>query len=105
MHIGTQNYVGNIMKRLEIIEIRLGRENIKRKTKLLEKVIKEFNEEMGNKSIKIYKNVSIDADFMIQIKHNNDNINWNGSKTGTHLMFTLNDIGLISHSVWKDILP
>lgn len=91
------------MKWLEIIEIRLGRENINKRIKLLEKVIKEFKLEMGNKSIKIFQNVAIDTDFVIQIKHNSDKINKNGSKIGTHLMFTIKEMGLVSHSVWKDI--
>lgn len=91
------------MKWLEIIEIRLGRENIKKKAKLLEKFIQEFKVEIGNKSIKFFRSETIDTDFVIQIKHNNDKINKNGSEVGTHLMFTLREMGLVSHSIWKDI--
>lgn len=91
-----------IMKWLEIIEVRLSRENRDRKIQLLNDIINEYRIELGKKSIKIYSHISLDTDFIIQLKHNSDKINSNGSKFGIQLVSALKEIGLVNHNVWQE---
>jgi len=92
------------MKWLEIIELRLSRESREKKLDLLNDIIDEFKIELGKKSVKVYSHISLDTDFIIQLKNRSDKVLSNGSKLGIQLVTALRDIGLVNHNVWYEKL-
>jgi hypothetical protein len=90
------------LKWLEIIELRLSMENREKKTALLNDIIDEFRIELGNKSVKIYSHISLDTDFIIQLRHSSDKALSTGSKMGIQLVAALREIGLVNHNIWQE---
>ena len=90
------------MKWLEIIELRLSRENRVQKIGLLRDIVDEFRIELGNKSIKVFSHISLDTDFIIQLKHHSNKVLPNGSKLGIQLVSALREIGLVNHNIWYE---
>ena len=90
------------MKWMEIIELRLSRDNKDQKIQLLKEIIDEFKIELGDKYIKIYGHITLDTDFIIQLKHRSDKVLSNGSRLGIQLISALREIGLVNHNVWQE---
>lgn len=90
----------NEMNWIEIIEIRLSRGQREKKIQIMKNLIDEFKVEIGKESITIYNHISLDTDFIIQIKNNTNKATQNGSKLGIQLVSALREIGLVNHNVW-----
>lgn len=92
------------MKSIEIIEIRLS-QNL---NEVLEKEIGDvINEVMKTESVytmKLYNKMQLESDYMIIIFHTRKLTNHKKSELGQRLKLSLNDFGMINHSVWNELL-
>ena len=91
------------MKCLEIIELRTAESNSKLLDMQMQKLIDNVAKEMSNESIKAYFRVMIDTDFSIHLFHDSLEGDKSGSKLGLYLTSILKELGLVNHSVWKEI--
>ncbi|MBT4266799.1 MAG: hypothetical protein HOD85_21570 [Deltaproteobacteria bacterium] len=88
------------MKWIEIIELRSAGTSCN----LLEVQLKEFMEQLANKSskqmVKFYSRIMIDTSMSIHLYHNSSEVSHKGSSLGLKMASVLKSHGLVNHSIW-----
>jgi len=90
------------MKWIEIVELRTVEGNKQLLKLQLKELIREVDEELQGKRIKIYKRVTIETDFSIHLFHETKRIETCGSELGLRLVSALKDFGMVNHSTWVE---
>jgi hypothetical protein len=93
----------NIMKWLEIIELRSVGSNRGLLESQLQKLINEVDREAKKQAIKAYTRVMIDTDFSIHLFHDSKKAENSGSPLGLRLASALKEFGLVNHSIWVEM--
>jgi hypothetical protein len=88
------------MKWLEVIKLRSAGKDCQLIDELLLSVNK-FNQ-VGLVETKTFRNASLDSDLSIHLHWESERPEPNGSPVGLHLARTLNEFGLIDHSIWVE---
>jgi hypothetical protein len=87
---------------LEIIEIRA----VGSKRELLESQLQDLinvvNQDTNLQTIKVYMHVILETDFSIHLFHDSQKVDTSCSSICTRLVSSLNDFGLVNHTVWVE---
>lgn len=90
---------------IEIIEIRLA-DNLNQKLEAeIEQVINDLVKDESGNTMRLYKKLNLNSDYMIIILHNKVKANQKGSELGQRLKAAISDYGLINHSLWNEVNP
>ena len=91
------------VKWIEVIQLRAtGRDKELLGTELV-KLIEENSNTNGEHPIMAYNRVLVDTDFKIQIVHETENVEKNGSPLGIRLVSALESFGMVNHSMWVEL--
>jgi hypothetical protein len=92
-----------IMKWIEIIELRSTDKNRESLESQLQKLTSEVNKARERGAIKVYSRLAIDTDFSIHLFHESKEADIDASSLGLHLASSLKGFGLVNHSVWIEM--
>ena len=93
----------DIMKWLEIIELRTGGRDDQDLQKALTNLLVEIKQDVSMPKVRIYNNYSVDSDFSIHLVHKHDKPDAMGSVLGMHIAASLKNYGLMNHHVWCEM--
>ena len=88
---------------MEIIEIRV---QLKAKQKLeqeLKIVLKEIEKKSGEKTMRIYKRIHFETDYLILLMNESNDLSVKDSQLGIRLNSILKDYGMVNYSKWQEI--
>jgi len=89
---------------VEILEIRLAEKLNQVFETEIEKIMREVLQKPMEYTMKFYKNSNLYSDYLIIIVSTNMASNLKGSKLGQRLKSSLSDYGIISYSIWNEVL-
>ena len=93
------------MKWVEVIQLRSTARHEGRLRSELRQLMEGVEMETSPQEIKVYHRELIDTDYCIELRHDSDRLNRNGSRLGIHLVSALKAFGLVNHSVWVEMQP
>ena len=91
------------MKWVEMIELRSIDGNRELLKSHLQQLIHQVNKEVNTQTIKAYRRVMVDTDVSIHLVHNSPHVEHGGSPLGLRLVSSLQEFGLVTHSVWIEM--
>ena len=91
------------MKWLEMIELRSVECHRELLESQLQQLIHDVNKETDPQAIRAYHRVTIDTDVSIHLVHESTHAERNGSPLGVRLASSLQEFGLVNHSVWIEM--
>lgn len=89
------------MKWLEVIDIRI----VSKDHVLIESYLQQLYDQIKDKKqqIRIFNKLNLDTDFSIHLMFDSTDTNSKGSPLGQNIVSTLNEFGLVNHSVWMQM--
>jgi hypothetical protein len=91
------------MKWLEMIELRSVGCHRGALESQLQQLMYDLNKEADAQAIRAYHRIMIDTDVSIHLVHESTQAEQNGSALGVRLASSLQEFGLVNHSVWVEI--
>jgi len=88
---------------IEIIEIRLVQNLNERLETEIEQVINEVMKVESGNTMKLYKKLNLNSDYLIIIMSTNSTSGNRGSELGQRIKAALSEYGLINHSLWNEV--
>lgn len=87
------------MKWLEVIEFRTVYKDWNELRSQLENLITDIRKGYKFQNIRIYRHLLVDTDFIINLYHDTERINNEGSSLGLRIASSLKEFGLVNHKV------
>ena len=92
------------MRVIEIIEIRLARHSNHKLETEIEQVINDIRKDESGNTMKMYKKLNLNTDYMIIIVNPKSRTDSKSSYLGQRLKAALSDFGLINHTFWNEVI-
>jgi len=90
------------MQWLEIINIRLSRNDFLFNHKNFQNLVSHVQKEWHSSQIKFFQHTNLSADLSIFIYHQSTSPAKRGSDLGIHLAWLLEEFGSVNHTVWLE---
>ena len=90
------------MKWLEVIEIRISRNDHELLESHFKQLVKEVNKGKEIKLI-LYRQLDLDTDISIHLFHDSIKVENSGSDLGLRIASALKEFGLVNHKVWVEM--
>ena len=92
------------MNWLEIIELHAASGKRASCELYLKNVIKDLEREPGSLVLTVFSQTALDCDYMLQLRHQSQQVELHGSDLGLRLVDALKEFGLVNHTVWTENL-
>lgn len=83
---------------IEVIEVRSPQGT----ADAVERLLQELIIANGHDRVNVYRRVTLDGDFLLQLHHSGCPVESRGSDLGVRIASALRQRGLVNHTVWRD---
>jgi hypothetical protein len=91
------------MKWAEVIMVRAADGNTKMLTAALQSLMNDVAKNTRHAPIRVFRREKLDSDICIVVFHRGKKTKTGGSALGLHLAVALMEVGLVNHTIWREI--
>jgi hypothetical protein len=88
---------------LEVIHLRVTDQDYKRLLPTFTQLLDEIREKESCREVKLFRRALLETDVCLHLYHDSHDAEDRGSPVGLRLVDALKPMGMVNHTVWKEI--
>ncbi len=91
------------MKWAEMVMVRSAGSSVEILNATLQDLMNEVAIEVEHEAVRVFRREKLDSDICIVLFHSGKKTRTGGSPLGLHLAAALKEVGLVCHTIWREI--